>query len=119
MSWADIVRKEPTKNIQNTKLNNITVGKCIDIKTNIISASDQPVDNDEIIVKNIKCMNSEKINKLIDFRKNNNLNQSKFATAVSIPYSDVRDAELGKEINLSSYQKIFNYIDRHNGNRIK
>ena len=71
-------------------------------------------EQDEKTIKNsIKHMDCEKITKLVRFRTSRNLNQQKFANLISVPYTDIRDAEQGKEFSLLTYQSIFNYIDRH------
>jgi hypothetical protein len=118
-SWADIVRKQP-QNVNTSIENNISIGKFISIRSSTVNhpkikdKQEYREKQDNIIIKNsIKHIDREKIAKLIHFRTCRNLNQSKFANLISVPQLDIRDAEQGKEISLSTYQSIFNYIDRH------
>ena len=120
-TWADIVKKQPLPTNSNTNAkNNITIGRVISVKTNAIIHPELEVEQefsekqDEKTIKNsIKHMDCEKITKLVRFRTSRNLNQQKFANLISVPYTEIRDVEQGKEISLSTYQSIFNYIDRH------
>lgn len=116
-SWADIVKIQPQPT--NAK-NNITFGKFISIKTNTVVHPELEDEQEfcdkqdkKTIKNNTKHMDREKIAKLVSFRTSRNLNQQKFANLISVPYTDIRDAEQGKEFSLLTYQSIFNYIDQH------
>lgn len=110
-SWIDIVKKTP---------NNVSDKKVITVVTNVNTPlinngpNDSLVDNEEKIKKTTKSLTRDKIQQIIAYRTANKLKQDTFAGLLSVPFPDIKNAENGNEINLTSYNKIFNYLEKKN-----
>lgn len=110
-TWTTVVRKN-TLNTSNT-LNTL---KTSSFKTTIANTSkeNESNENEPLIKKNTKSLDSTKRRTLIEFRSLDKLTQKDIARNLNIKLFDIQDAEVGKEINMKSYHAINRYIEKKN-----
>jgi DNA-binding transcriptional regulator YiaG len=96
-----VLRKKNTdKNIDHNKVQANNIGKkMIDPLTG------------EVFRKTNKSLDKEKINKLVSMRVEANLDQKALAVKLNVPFSEIKDAEAGKEIKLKTYNAICKYVE--------
>jgi DNA-binding transcriptional regulator YiaG len=107
-SWSDIVKKNSISVSDEKNITVMTNTYKPLIDNNNISSNDL----EKKVKKNTKSITKDKIQQIINYRSINKLNQAKFANMLSIPCVDIKNAENGNEINLTSYHKIFNYLEK-------
>jgi len=66
----------------------------------------------EVYTKLNKNLDKEQINKLISLRATNKFDQKTLAAKLNLPYSEIKDAESGKEIKLKTYNSICKFINQ-------
>jgi ribosome-binding protein aMBF1 (putative translation factor) len=60
----------------------------------------------DVIIKKTKILSKEQISKLVNLKREQNLDQNMLANKLNVKHSDIKDAELGKEIKLKTYNAI-------------
>jgi hypothetical protein len=65
----------------------------------------------EVFKKTTKQLDKTKIDSLIKQRGGENLDQKALATKLNLPHSEIKNAELGKEIRLKTYNAICKYVN--------
>lgn len=115
MSWADVVKSNLKNNNNLDNSNNYIVLKynnTINVKTKTIDDSHNCnlEFDEEKFNKCTKKTSSKNIIKIVRYRTEHNLTQREFAKALNIPFSDVKNAETGKEIDKHICSAILNFI---------
>ena len=105
MSWADIVKKQPSEEIKYYT----AFGKTYTDQSTKQKQINEPI---QIYHSNVKIFDQSQINDLVNFRLNNNLSQFKFAQLLNVSNTEIKKAELGLEIGILIYQMILEYIKK-------
>jgi len=103
--WTTVVINKNTPKI---------TGKVIeDKKINHVQGKHIDTDDGDFIVKNTKQLQPDKVQRLIQLRLSMKLDQKTLAKNLNIQFNDIKDAEQRKEIPLSSYQSIQNFLEKN------
>jgi hypothetical protein len=70
-------------------------------------------DTGEVYNKTSKTLDKPKIDALIKMRSANNLDQKTLATKLNVSLNEIKNAELGKEIKLKTFNAICNELNKN------
>ena len=65
----------------------------------------------DVIIKKTKMLSKEQISKLVNLKREQNLDQNMLANRLNVKHSDIKDAEAGKEIKLKIYNAICKWLN--------
>jgi len=108
-SWTNILKSNAPKIISINSNKIVPITKEEQNKTD----NNETIEEKEYIPKKSKSLDNTKKTKIIKIRSIQNLDQRKLAQNLNANFSDIKNAELGKEISLTVYDKICKYIEKH------
>jgi len=108
-SWTNILKSNAPKIISTNSNKIVPITKEEQNKTD----NNETIEEKEYIPKKSKSLDNTKKTKIIKIRSIQNLDQRKLAQNLNANFADIKNAELGKEISLTVYDKICKYIEKH------